>query len=38
LYVSYVPPLTFEMMQPRQGYNDVLFTRDSGRVHHIDEL
>jgi hypothetical protein len=38
LYVSYVPPLTFEMMGPRQGYNDVLFTRDSGRVHHIDEL
>jgi hypothetical protein len=38
LYVSYVPPLTFEMMAPRQGYNDVLFTRDSGHVHHIDEL
>lgn len=38
LYVSYVPPLTFEMMGPRQGYNDVLFTRDSGHVHHIDEF
>jgi Phytanoyl-CoA dioxygenase (PhyH) len=38
LYVSYVPPLTFEMMGPRQGYNDVLFTRDSGHVHHINEL
>jgi hypothetical protein len=38
LYVSYVPPLTFEMMGPRQGYNDVLFTRDSGHVHHIDEI
>jgi len=38
LYVSYVPPITFEMMQPRQGWNDVLFTRDSGRVHHIDEF
>ncbi|MEY2452810.1 MAG: hypothetical protein QOD92_2384 [Acidimicrobiaceae bacterium] len=38
LYVSYVPPLTFEMMGPREGYNDVLFTRDSGHVHHIDEI
>jgi hypothetical protein len=38
LYVSYVPPLTFEMMGPRQGWNDVLFTRDSGHVHHIDEF
>jgi len=38
LYVSYVPPLTFEMMGPRQGYNDVLFTRDAGHVHHIDEI
>jgi hypothetical protein len=38
LYVSYVPPLTFEMMGPRQGYNDVLFTRDAGHVRHIDEI
>ena len=38
LYVSYVPPLTFEMMGPRQGYNDVLFTRDAGRVRHVNEL
>jgi ectoine hydroxylase-related dioxygenase (phytanoyl-CoA dioxygenase family) len=38
LYVSYVPPLTFEMMGPREGYNDVLFTRDAGHVRHIDEL
>lgn len=38
IYVSYVPPLTFEMVGPRQGYNDVLFTRDAGHVHHIDEL
>ena len=37
LYVSYVPPLTFEMMGPRQGYNDVLFTRDDGRVRHLQE-
>jgi ectoine hydroxylase-related dioxygenase (phytanoyl-CoA dioxygenase family) len=38
LYVSYVNPLTFEMVGPGQGYNDVLFTRDAGRVHHIAEL
>ena len=30
LYLSYVPPLTFEMIGPGQGYNDVLFTRDAG--------
>jgi ectoine hydroxylase-related dioxygenase (phytanoyl-CoA dioxygenase family) len=38
LYVTYVAPLTFEMVGPGQGYNDVLFTRDAGRVHHIKEL
>jgi ectoine hydroxylase-related dioxygenase (phytanoyl-CoA dioxygenase family) len=38
LYVSFVPPLTFEMIGPGRGYNDVLFTRDQGRVRHIDEL
>ena len=38
LYVSYVNPLTFEMVGPGQGYNDVLFTRDAGRVHHVAEL
>jgi hypothetical protein len=38
LYVTYVPPLTFEMVGPGQGYNDVLFTRDAGRVRHVDEL
>jgi hypothetical protein len=38
LYVSFVPPLTFEMVGPGHGYNDVLFTRDEGRVRHIDEL
>jgi hypothetical protein len=38
LYVTYVPELVFEMIPPGKGYNDVLFTRDSGRVHHIDEL
>ena len=38
LYVSYVNPLTFEMVGPGQGYNDVLFVRDSGRVRHIAEL
>jgi hypothetical protein len=38
LYLSYVPPLTFEMIGPGQGYNDVLFTRDSGHVQHVDAL
>jgi hypothetical protein len=38
LYVTYVPPLTFEMIGPGQGYNDVLFTRDSGHVRHVDEF
>jgi hypothetical protein len=38
LYVSFVPPLTFEMIGPGHGYNDVLFTRDEGHVRHIDEL
>jgi hypothetical protein len=38
LYLSYVPPLTFEVVGPGQGYNDVLFTRDAGRVRHIDEI
>jgi hypothetical protein len=36
LYLSFVPPLTFEMIGPGQGYNDVLFTRDSGHVQHVD--
>ena len=30
LYLTFVPPLTFEMIGPGQGYNDVLFTRTSG--------
>ncbi len=30
LYLSFVPPLTFEMVGPGQGYNDVLFTRSDG--------
>jgi hypothetical protein len=38
LYVTYVPALTFEMVGAGQGYNDVLFTRDAGRVRHVDEL
>ncbi len=37
LYVTFVPPLTFEMIPPGKGYNDVLFTRDAGRIHHVDE-
>jgi len=38
LYLSFVPPITFEMVGPGQGYNDVLFTRDGGRVRHVDQL
>jgi hypothetical protein len=38
LYLSFVPPLTFDMVGPGQGYNDVLFTRDAGRVRHVDQL
>ena len=38
LYVTYVPPLTFSMVEPGHGYNDVLFTRDEGRVRHVDEF
>ncbi len=38
LYLSYVPPLTFEMVGPGQGYNDVLFTRSAGHIRHVDEL
>ena len=38
LYLSFVPPLTFEMVGPGQGYNDVLFTRSAGRVQHVDQL
>jgi hypothetical protein len=38
LYLSFVPPLTFEMVGPGQGYNDVLFTRSEGRVPHVDQF
>jgi hypothetical protein len=38
LYLSFVPPLTFEMVGPGQGYNDVLFTRTEGRVQHVDQF
>jgi ectoine hydroxylase-related dioxygenase (phytanoyl-CoA dioxygenase family) len=38
LYLSFVPPLTFEMIGPGQGYNDVLFARGAGRIKHVDEL
>jgi hypothetical protein len=38
LYLSYVPPLTFEMIGPGQGYNDVLFTRDAGHIQHVDAM
>jgi ectoine hydroxylase-related dioxygenase (phytanoyl-CoA dioxygenase family) len=38
LYLSFVPPLTFEMVGPGQGYNDVLFTKSDGRVQHVDQF
>jgi hypothetical protein len=38
LYLSFVPPLTFDMIGPGQGYNDVLFTRHAGHVQHVDAL
>ena len=38
LYLSFVPPLTFEMVGPGQGYNDVLFTRSEGHVQHVDQF
>ncbi len=38
LYLTFVPPVTFEMVGPGQGYNDVLFTTDAGRVRHVDQL
>jgi Phytanoyl-CoA dioxygenase (PhyH) len=38
LYLSFVPPLTFEMVGPGQGYNDVLFTRSEGRLQHVDQF
>ncbi len=38
LYLSFVPPLLFDMVGPGQGYNDVLFTRQAGRVQHVDQL
>ena len=38
LYLSFLPPLAFEMIGPGQGYNDVLFTRSSGHVRHVSEL
>jgi ectoine hydroxylase-related dioxygenase (phytanoyl-CoA dioxygenase family) len=38
LYVTFVPPVTFDMVGPGQGYNDVLFARDGGHVRHVDQL
>jgi len=38
LYLSFVPPITFEMVGPGEGYNDVLFTRQDGHVQHVDQL
>jgi Phytanoyl-CoA dioxygenase (PhyH) len=38
LYLTYVPPLTFEMIGPGQGYNDVLFTRADGHIKHVNDL
>jgi hypothetical protein len=38
LYATFVQPLTFEMVGPGEGYNDVLFAHGSGRVQHVKEL
>jgi ectoine hydroxylase-related dioxygenase (phytanoyl-CoA dioxygenase family) len=38
LYLSFVPPMTFDMVGPGQGYNDVLFTRSEGHVLHADQF
>jgi len=38
LYVTFVQPETFEMVGRGNGYNDVLFSRDAGRVPHVDDL
>ena len=38
LYLSFVPPLTFEMVGAGQGYNDVLFTKNEGRVQHVGQF
>lgn len=38
LYVTFVPEDVFAMVPAGKGYNDVLFTREGGRIHHVDEL
>jgi hypothetical protein len=38
LYLTFVPPVTFEMVGPGEGYNDVLFTRRGGHVQHVDQM
>jgi ectoine hydroxylase-related dioxygenase (phytanoyl-CoA dioxygenase family) len=38
LYLTFVPPITFDMVNPGQGYNDVLFDRDGGHIRHADQL
>ncbi len=38
VYLSFVPPITFATIGPGKGYNDVIFTRDEGRVLHADEF
>ncbi len=38
LYLTFVPPVTFETIGPGQGYNDVLFTRHGGHLQHVDQL
>jgi ectoine hydroxylase-related dioxygenase (phytanoyl-CoA dioxygenase family) len=38
LYVGFVPPALFDVIGPRQGYNDVLFTEQpDGHVASVDE-
>jgi ectoine hydroxylase-related dioxygenase (phytanoyl-CoA dioxygenase family) len=38
LYLTFVPPATFDMIGPGRSYNDVLFTRDAGHVKHVGQL
>jgi Phytanoyl-CoA dioxygenase (PhyH) len=38
VYLSFVPPLTFEMVPPGKGYNDVLFNRGAGHIQHAGRL
>ena len=38
LYVGWHVPAAFELIGPEQGYNDVLFMQDGGRVLSVEEI